>query len=135
MYVGKSFMVNIAVTDGDSERYAEVSGDHNPLLVDKNFSKKSQFGKQISQGNSIIGWLTGIIATSFSGPGALPTCQKMRIKSPVFVISYTESHLTCYKCVERAGVLYKLGQCVSGDILCMNGLFKVYETGIESNND
>jgi 3-hydroxybutyryl-CoA dehydratase len=135
MYVGKSITVNRLVTGEDIERYAFISGDYNPLHVNKDFAEKSQFGEQIVQGNLIIGWLTGMIATNFPGPGALLVSQEMRFRSPVFINSDIELRLTLYKHIERAGILYMSAQCVSREILCVDGSFKVYRTDIELKHD
>ena len=135
MYVGKTITMNRCVTGEDIERYASISGDYNPLHVNKDFAAKSQFGKQIAQGNLIIGWLTGMIATNFPGPGALLVSQEIRFKAPIYINSDVKLSLTFYKYVERAGILYMSAQCASNDILCLDGLFKVFKTNIELKND
>jgi 3-hydroxybutyryl-CoA dehydratase len=124
-----------SVTSDDVKAYASVSGDNNPLHMDSEFSKKSNFGRRISHGNLIIGLFTGMIALDFPGPGTILISQDLHFKAPIFVDSEIQLYLTVKKTVDRAGILYLLAECRSDNRLCIDGEFKVYRSGFGLRND
>ncbi len=64
--------------------YAEVSGDHNPLHVDKEFAEKSIFGSTIAHGMLILALVSEMMYAGFSKEWATSGGLKIRFKRPTF---------------------------------------------------
>ena len=54
----QSFMT---VTPESVYRYAEASGDYNPLHINEEFASKSQYGRTIAHGMLILGHLSDML--------------------------------------------------------------------------
>ena len=72
------------VTQDGIERYAEASGDFNPIHVDHGFAANSQFGGTIAHGMMIAASISEMMTVAFQrdwlGGGRL----KIRFKAPVY---------------------------------------------------
>ena len=71
-----------AVSQTVINRYAEVSGDHNPLHTEEEFAATTQFGGTIAHGMLVLAYLsemlTGAFAERWAGGGRL----KARFRAP-----------------------------------------------------
>ena len=71
------------VTEADVARFAEISGDFNPLHMDEEFAKKSQFGKRVVHGCFSSALISAVIGMKLPGPGALYVSQTSNFRKPV----------------------------------------------------
>ena len=131
MIVGDTRTLTKTITALDVEAYSAISGDYNPLHTDPIYSKKNKFGRQIVQGNLIVGLFTGMIGTDFPGRGAVLISQEFRFRAPVFLNIDLELSLKVVEDVERAKISYLSAQCYANTILCLDGLFKVFKSGLD----
>lgn len=46
-------------------RYAEASGDHNPLHIDRAFAAKTQFGGTIAHGMLVLAYMSEVVTAAF----------------------------------------------------------------------
>lgn len=62
VYIGKSIQVIRKFTLDDVKTFAQLSGDMNPLHLDEEYAKTTQFKGRICHGNCIlirnVGWIT-----------------------------------------------------------------------------
>ena len=58
-YVGQKYEFDKTISDEDVKKFAEVTGDFNPLHLDEEFAKTTMFGGRIAHG--MIG--AGIISS------------------------------------------------------------------------
>ena len=67
--------ITIMVTQEDITRYADASGDHNPLHIDPAFAATTQFGGTIAHGMLVLAYISEIMTWAFgdnwSGSGRL----------------------------------------------------------------
>ncbi|MCI0439171.1 MAG: MaoC family dehydratase [Chloroflexi bacterium] len=72
------------VTQERIERYAEASGDFNPIHVDAEFAKGSHFGGTIAHGMMVAAYISEMMTLAFReswlGGGRL----KIRFRAPVY---------------------------------------------------
>lgn len=81
--VGESRTFEITVTQEMVQKYAEVTGDFNPIHVDENYAKGTKFGKCIAHGMLIGGFFSRALVDTF-GEG-IYLGQDMKFVQPVFV--------------------------------------------------
>ena len=72
-------------TEADVRRYAELSGDHNPLHFDAEFAARTRFGRLVVQGGLTTGVLHALVATDLPGPGTVFLSQNWRFTAPVYL--------------------------------------------------
>ena len=71
------------VTAEDVLRYAEITGDFNPVHVDAEAAAKSRFGGLIAHGMLTAGYVSAVLAMDLPGPGAIYVAQTLRFTRPV----------------------------------------------------
>ena len=65
-------------------QFAELSGDKNPIHINKDFASKTPFKKCIVHGLFVASAFTKIMATRFPGEGAVLLEQKLKFINPVY---------------------------------------------------
>jgi len=65
------------------ERYAEVTGDFNPLHMDEAVAARSRFGGRIAHGMLAAGFVSAVIGMDLPGTGAVWMSQSIRFTRPV----------------------------------------------------
>ncbi len=76
------------------DRFAEISGDFNPLHMDREFARSAGYRDRVAHG-LIVGTLASrLVGTCLPGPGALWTEQQFRWTAPVVVGDTVEVSLT-----------------------------------------
>jgi len=73
------------VTREDIDRFADVTGDNNPIHVDEDFARNSRFGKTIAHGMFGAGLISAVLGTKLTGPGNAYMEQTLRFLKPVFI--------------------------------------------------
>lgn len=83
--VGMESTIEKTVTIEDIKRFAEVSGDFNPVHLDEEFAKKTIFKGRIAHGFLIASFISTIIATELPGPGSIYLKQSLKFLAPVYI--------------------------------------------------
>ena len=83
--VGQSYETRFVITAELIEGFAEVTGDHNPIHLDKDYASKSIFKKRVAQGMLQAGLLSGILGCHFPGVGTIYLSQTLKFIKPVFI--------------------------------------------------
>ncbi len=73
------------ITEEDIQKFAEVSGDFNPLHMDEDYAKGTVFGQRIAHGALTASYISGILGNDLPGPGSIFTGLSMRFRRPVFI--------------------------------------------------
>ena len=84
IHIGEKESVTKMITDQVIRTFADVSDDRNPLHLDEEFAKTSQFGRRIAHGMISAGLLSAA-QTKYFGDGAVYVSQTMNFRKPVFV--------------------------------------------------
>lgn len=71
------------VTESDVENFAKVTGDFNPMHMDEEFAKETQFGGRIAHGMISAGMISAAIGNKLPGPGSIYLGQTLRFDRPV----------------------------------------------------
>ena len=64
--------------------YADASGDYNPIHIDREFAKNSQFGRNIGHGMMVAATISELMVENFAEAWYKTGKMKMRFKSPVY---------------------------------------------------
>ena len=73
------------ITETDLVLFAGISGDFNPMHVNAEYAKKTQFGKRIVHGIVSVSLIAGVLGMKLPGPGTVHVSQKVDFKKPVFI--------------------------------------------------
>jgi 3-oxoacyl-[acyl-carrier protein] reductase len=83
--VGESAAIDRVVRADDVARFAELTGDDNPLHLDDDFASVLGLGGRVVHGMLTAGYVSTVIGTLLPGPGALWLSESFRFRSPVRV--------------------------------------------------
>lgn len=67
------------------DRYAEITGDRNPLHFDEDFVARTPFGRPVVHGGLTSGILNALVAEDMPGPGTVFMKMDLAFLKPVFV--------------------------------------------------
>ncbi len=81
--VGEVAEMSFPVTEEVIERFAEISGDDNPVHLDEAFAAKTQFGSRIAHGMLSAGYISAVVGTKLPGYGCIYLSQSLRFRRPV----------------------------------------------------
>ncbi|HEU23975.1 MAG: enoyl-CoA hydratase [Mesoaciditoga sp.] len=83
--IGQNFESDITVTDEMVKEFAKITGDNNPLHLDEEFAKKTQFGKRIAHGMLVASLISKVLGRDFPGPGTVYVSQFVQFRKPVYI--------------------------------------------------
>lgn len=81
--VGDEATFTKTVTEADVTLYAGITGDMNPLHVDREAAERSRFGGRIAHGMLTAGFVSTVLGTRLPGPGCIYLSQTLRFTRPV----------------------------------------------------
>ena len=73
------------ITDEKIRAFAAISEDYNPIHLDDDYAKNSQFGKRLAHGALISSFFSTLFAMKLPGAGAIYVSQSTQFKKPVFI--------------------------------------------------
>lgn len=71
------------VTEADIVKYAEVTGDTNPLHLNEAYAAGTMFKGRIAHGMLSAGFISTVFGTIMPGPGGVYVSQNLKFKAPV----------------------------------------------------
>lgn len=83
--VGQSAEIERMADDEAVRKFAEVSGDFNPLHMDEDHARKSPFRGRIVHGALVASFVSCVVGNHLPGPGAVFAGMTMRFERPVRV--------------------------------------------------
>lgn len=83
--VGQTADRSLTLTSEHVRRFAELSGDYNPLHFDEGFAERTRFGRLVVQGGLTTGLLHALVAMDMPGPGTVFLSQDWKFTAPVFI--------------------------------------------------
>lgn len=83
--VGQVFVFKKVLGKDDVQKFADASGDNNPVHLDDEFAAGTQFKKCIVHGMLTAGVISAAIGTQMPGPGSIYISQNLKFRRPVTV--------------------------------------------------
>ncbi len=82
--IGDNHKEEFIITQEMVNKFAELSGDKNPLHIDKKFAAKTRFKKPIVHGLFSVTSFGKVMGTKFPGPGSIHVAQNLSFKRPLY---------------------------------------------------
>ena len=73
------------ITDKDIFRFADASGDYNPLHIDDGYARKSKFGRRVAHGILTAGLISTVLSREIPGIGAIFLQLNIKFLKPVYI--------------------------------------------------
>lgn len=83
--VGDKFSTERTVTDELIRRFAEVSGDYNPIHLDDEFAKGTRFGRRIAHGMLSGAFISAVLGYKLTERKIVYLSQTLKFTAPVFI--------------------------------------------------
>ncbi|WDP89910.1 MAG: MaoC family dehydratase [Desulfobacter sp.] len=83
--VGQKAFLRKTVTEADLSHFIAITGDMNPLHVDKPFAEKTFFGQRIAHGMLSAALFSTLVGMHIPGTGAIYKSQTLEFLRPVFI--------------------------------------------------
>ena len=86
--IGKRVTFEKTVTAADVERFAELTGDFDPLHLDEEFCRTTPYGARIAHGALIIGYMSSASSLMTQGMDRAVASlgyDRIRLVAPVFI--------------------------------------------------
>jgi 3-hydroxybutyryl-CoA dehydratase len=81
--VGMQVSIQNTVSEQDVTDFARVSGDYNPLHMDEEYAKTTQFGTRIAHGALTASYISAVLGNDLPGPGAVFMELNLKFVRPV----------------------------------------------------
>ena len=82
--VGDTASVTRKVTDDDIRKFAEVTGDHNPVHLDDDFAATTRFGQRIAHGIFGASLISALLGNELPGQGSIYLSQTLEFLAPIY---------------------------------------------------
>jgi len=76
---------DLQITKEMIEKFAELSGDYNPLHMDENYAKNSQFKQRISHGMLLTSFFSQLVGMHIPGKKCLYLSQNLNFHNPCYI--------------------------------------------------
>ena len=119
MKIGDTYSTSREVTDELIRKFAEVSGDFNPIHLDEEFAKTTRFGRRIAHGMMSGAFISAVLSGEFAGRTVVYLSQTMRFTAPAFVGDTITATATVKNIREEKGIVTLETICTNqnGEIL------------------
>ena len=93
--VGQTASTGKTITEADILMFAAVSTDTNPVHLDAEVAKQSQFGERVAHGMLSAGLISAVLGTRLPGPGTIYLGQSLRFRAPVKIGDTVTATVEC----------------------------------------
>ncbi len=83
--VGERATFSKTVSESDIYLFAGITGDFNPVHINKIYAESTFFKARIAHGILLAGFLSAVMANQLPGPGAVYISQELHFTAPVFI--------------------------------------------------
>ena len=117
--IGDSFSTSRLVTDEIIRKFADVSGDYNPIHLDEEFAAKTRFGKRIAHGMLSGAFISAVLGNEFKDLKIIYLSQTMKFTAPVFLGDTVTATATVITIREDKGIVTLETTCTNQNGLVM----------------
>lgn len=103
--IGDIFSTSRLVTDELIRKFADVSGDYNPIHLDEEFAKTTRFGKRIAHGMLSGAFISAVLGNEFKDRKIVYLSQTMKFTAPVYIDDTVTATATVTNIREDRGIV------------------------------
>ncbi|MEP6848382.1 MAG: MaoC family dehydratase [Acidobacteriota bacterium] len=103
--IGDRFSTERGITDELVRKFAEVSGDYNPIHLDEEFAKTTRFGRRIAHGMLSGALISAVLGNEFRERKIVYLSQTMKFVAAVFIGDTVTATGTVSKIREDRGIV------------------------------
>lgn len=119
--VGQSFSFKRLISWDDVLRFAELSGDYNPLHVEPNFAALNPWGRNIVHGQLLASLFSQLVGMHCPGLRCLYLRQTTHFKNPVFPGDSVDVVGTIKSIHESVQIVTLKTQILKENTVCVDG--------------
>jgi acyl dehydratase len=90
--IGQRATYTKTFTEADMQHFIEITGDMNPLHVDEEFARNTQFGRRVLQGMLTASIFSTMVGMLLPGTGAIYRSQTLNFLLPVYLGDTVTAH-------------------------------------------
>lgn len=131
--VNSTYQHDFSFSQDEVAKFAEVTGDKNPIHLDATYAAKTMFKQPIMHGFLGSSIFSKVFGTLFPGEGTIYMSQSMKFMAPMFVDTEYEAVFTVTdvnKDKHRAKITTKIKDKTSGKITITGEAFVMNSTQI-----
>ncbi|MBT3314591.1 MAG: MaoC family dehydratase [Anaerolineae bacterium] len=113
--VGDSASITKSFSDEDVRKFAEISGDKNPVHLDDEYAAQTQFKKRLVHGMLATSLISAILGTELPGEGSIYLGQSISFRAPVFIGDTVTATVTVIKVREDKPIITLETVCKNQD--------------------
>lgn len=83
--VGMSASTSKLITNDDVCKFADLSGDNNPVHLDESYAQQTRYKKRIAHGLISVSLFSGLFGSELPGEGCVYKSQDIRFLRPVYL--------------------------------------------------
>ncbi len=122
LQIGNSASLTKTFTDEDVRKFAEISGDNNPVHLDDDYAAQTQFKKRIAHGMLTAGLISAVLGTKLPGEGSIYLGQTINFRAPVYLGDTITATVTIIKMHERKPIVTLETVCKNqDDVVVLDG--------------
>ncbi len=114
-HVGQQASHSRRISEEDVARFADISGDRNPLHLDDDFAKETRFGRKIAHGMLVASLISTVLGSKLPGPGTIYLSQTIKFTGPVFLGDTIKATVTVVDVKEHKPIVTLETHCTNQD--------------------
>lgn len=119
--IGMSAVFSRRIGEADVIKFAEVSGDDNPVHLDEDYARQTHFGGRIVHGILSAGLISAAIAAKLPGPGTIYLKQNLKFCAPVRIGDVVEAKVSVAEIITERNRVVLATTCTVGDTIVIDG--------------
>jgi 3-hydroxybutyryl-CoA dehydratase len=108
---GQTASCSKTITEADVVMYAGLSGDFNPIHIDKEYAKNTRFKERIAHGLLTSSLLSQLLGMYLPGKGSIYMEQTLRFTAPVYIGDTITATATVQEFIEEKNIIKLLTEC------------------------
>lgn len=109
--IGQQACCSKTISETDVVLFAGMSGDFNPIHIDKEYAKQTRFKQRIAHGLLTSSLLSQLLGVHLPGKGSIYVEQNIKFLSPVFIGDTLTAEATVLEIDENRRILTLLTEC------------------------
>jgi 3-hydroxybutyryl-CoA dehydratase len=119
--VGMTATLSRTVTEADIARFADITGDTNPVHVDEVYAAGTLFKGRVAHGILAAGLVSAVLGTRLPGPGSVYLSQTLKFVAPVRPGDTIEARVTVKKLMPEKRRVLLATVCTVGTRVVLEG--------------